>query len=150
MFWKPNQTGQRKQKERSLARKRHPQTAAREPSNSNRETKSLTPIAAVISNRKAKLLETLQLQQNKFGKREENANPYPSVLLRLKGGPIVYFHKLTDDFNRTLLRSNQAGGGKDLRSAGVHGQTGWLVNRHPDGRTPKAKAGGRRTRRPYA
>jgi hypothetical protein len=50
MFWNPNQTGQRKQKEGFLAGITHPQTAARKPANSNR---------------KPKLLETLQLQQNK-------------------------------------------------------------------------------------
>src|SRR5271156_4742701 len=64
MFWTPDQTGQTKQKERSLARNPHPQTAGRAPANSNRETKSFT-CAAAISNRKPKLLETLQLQQNK-------------------------------------------------------------------------------------
>jgi hypothetical protein len=80
MFWKPNQTGQRKQKERTLAPKPHPKTAASEPSNSNRETKSFTHTAAnpnretesstrtaAFSNRKPKLLETPQLQQNKPG-----------------------------------------------------------------------------------
>jgi hypothetical protein len=77
MFWKPDKTGQRKQKERSLARNTHPQTAARAPANSNRESKFVTRTpanpnretesftrAAAISNRKPKLLETPQLQQN--------------------------------------------------------------------------------------
>jgi hypothetical protein len=52
MFWKPDQTGQSKQKARSLARRRHPQTATRKPTDSNR---------------KPKLLETPHLQQNKPG-----------------------------------------------------------------------------------
>src|ERR1700722_15253474 len=103
MFWNPNQTGQRKQKEIPLARKAHPQAAPRKPANSNRETILLEPHATPtkhtteggpnreknaiftppltrrpqppnasspslqppISNRKPKLLETLQLQQNK-------------------------------------------------------------------------------------
>jgi hypothetical protein len=99
MFWKPNQTEQRKQKESPLARKRRPRTARRKPANSNRETILLEPHATPTkqttegrsnreknaiftppstrrpqsspslqppkSNRKPKLLETLQLQQNK-------------------------------------------------------------------------------------
>ena len=103
MFWNPNQTGQRKQKESPLARKPHPQTAPRKPANSNRETILLEPHATPTkqttegssnreknatftspptrrpqphkasppslqlpkSNRQPKLLETLQLQQNK-------------------------------------------------------------------------------------
>src|ERR1700722_9326202 len=45
MFWNPNQTGQRKQKEIPLARKAHPQAAPRKPANSNRETILLEPHA---------------------------------------------------------------------------------------------------------
>ena len=148
MFWKPDQTGQRKQKERSLARKRHPQTAAREPSNSNRETKSVTQTAA-NPNRETKSFARTQQRGQRAPANRARIRPTrrkretdPSFMFRLKGGPIVYFHELTHDFNRTMFRLNQAECVKDLRSAGVQSQTGWALNRRPNGRTPKAKAGG--------
>jgi hypothetical protein len=41
MFWNPNQTGQRKQKESPLARNTHQQTSPRKPANPNRKPKLL-------------------------------------------------------------------------------------------------------------
>jgi len=145
---KPNQTGQGKQKESPLARKRHPQTAARAPANSNRETKSVTRPPA-NSNRETKSFARTQQRgqrapanraQIRQTRRKREADP--SFMFRLKGGPTVCFLELTHDFNRTMFRLNQAECVKDLRSAGVQSQTGWALNRRPNGRTPKAKAGG--------
>jgi hypothetical protein len=129
MFWKPDQTGQRKQKERSLARKRHPQTAARAPANSNRETRLLE---IAVTARKHSLAARSNRDKNRFftatpapppqpdagrarahpvrGATEKNSPTrrkceyHPSFMFRLKGGPIVYFHELTTSFNRTMFR----------------------------------------------
>src|SRR5271154_4084291 len=155
MFRTPHQSGQREQNARSPARKRDSNrekeplffgpsrggcfsppavrpSLCRQPPPAKAQTHPSPKHR--ISNRKPKLLETLQLHENinrspfliarkhrfshllfgsrrsqsrpnadalrarelkaKDSAREENANPHPSVLLRLKGGPIVYFLQL--------------------------------------------------------
>jgi hypothetical protein len=132
MFWKPNQTGQRKQKERTVARNNHGQTASREPTSPNRDTESLeiavtarkhssvthsnrdtNPFFTSASanppqpnSRAKKRAPRVNPFRAKTPEREENVNPHPSVLLRLKEVPTVYFLVLTHNFNRTMLRLN--------------------------------------------
>ena len=149
MFWKPDQTGQRKQRESPLARSTRPQTATRAPANSNRETKSVTQTAA-NPNRETESFARTQQRGERAPANRARIRPTrrkreadPSFMFRLKGGPTVCFLELTHGFNRTMFRLNQAERVKDLRSAGAQSQTGWAVKRRPNGRTPNAKAVGR-------
>jgi hypothetical protein len=132
MFWKPNQTGQRKQNERTVPRNIPTQTVSREPTSPNRDTE-LLEIAVTArkhssvthSNRDTNPFFTSASanppQPNSRAKnpaprvhpfraktpeRKENVNPHPSVLLRLKAVPTVYFLVLTHIFNRAMLRLN--------------------------------------------
>jgi len=81
MSWTLNQNAQRNLEERLFASDSRPRTRAPERANSN-SLRADRPEA-------------------KAPQREENANPHPSILLRLKQDPTVYFLEFTDNFNRT-------------------------------------------------
>ena len=158
MFRSPNQPGQTNPKARSLARKRRRPSRggcfsppAFRPRFCRRAPPSKIQIhpspSHRISNRKPKLLETLQLQQNKqprlaliakkpifppsistllpqptrapqrgqhrpanrprIRQTRTKSESGPSLMFRLKGAPLVCFHELTTNFNRTMFRLNR-------------------------------------------